>query len=75
MNGTGHPIRVPVIDLAEVSAGGGPHNAGRGTFAEVDGNLQPPPAPRFSRSRALALGPSAPVEDARDILKEWGIKS
>ncbi|MBT5194983.1 MAG: hydantoinase/oxoprolinase family protein [Rhodospirillaceae bacterium] len=23
MNGTGHPIRVPVIDLAEVSAGGG----------------------------------------------------
>ncbi len=23
MNGTGHPVRVPVIDLAEVSAGGG----------------------------------------------------
>src|SRR5262249_58500495 len=23
MNGTGHPIRMPVIDLAEVSAGGG----------------------------------------------------
>ncbi|GIS90004.1 MAG: hypothetical protein CM1200mP20_00450 [Pseudomonadota bacterium] len=23
MTGTGHPIRVPVIDLAEVSAGGG----------------------------------------------------
>ncbi|NIR59772.1 MAG: hydantoinase/oxoprolinase family protein, partial [Gammaproteobacteria bacterium] len=23
MHGTGHPIRVPVIDLAEVSAGGG----------------------------------------------------
>ena len=23
VNGTGHPIRVPVIDLAEVSAGGG----------------------------------------------------
>ena len=23
MQGTGHPIRVPVIDLAEVSAGGG----------------------------------------------------
>ncbi len=23
MNGAGHPIRVPVIDLAEVSAGGG----------------------------------------------------
>ena len=23
MNGTGHPIRVPVVDLAEVSAGGG----------------------------------------------------
>src|ERR1043165_1492312 len=28
MNGTGHPIRVPVIDLAEVSAGGGGAGAG-----------------------------------------------
>src|SRR2546429_5831190 len=30
MTGTGHPIRVPVIDLAEVSAGGG-------SIAWVDG--------------------------------------
>ena len=49
MHGTGHPIRVPVIDLAEVSAGGGtiawidpggalrvgPESAGRGARARV----------------------------------------
>ena len=29
MHGTGHPIRVPVIDLAEVSAGGGFDRLGR----------------------------------------------
>jgi N-methylhydantoinase A len=29
MHGTGHPIRVPVIDLAEVSAGGGSHRLDR----------------------------------------------
>ena len=29
MHGTGHPIRVPVIDLAEVSAGGGIDRLGR----------------------------------------------
>jgi len=48
MNGTGHPIRVPVIDLAEVSAGGG-------SIAWVDraGALRVGP-----RSAGAAPGPS-----------------
>ncbi|MBV9251520.1 MAG: hydantoinase/oxoprolinase family protein [Acetobacteraceae bacterium] len=57
MHGTGHPIRVPVIDLAEVSAGGGsiawidpggalkvgPHSAGAdpGPAAYGAGGMQP----------------------------------
>ncbi len=39
----------PVLSFDEAARH--PHNAARGTFLEVDGNLQPPPAPRFSRSR------------------------
>ncbi len=58
MHGTGHPIRVPVIDLAEVSAGGGsiawvdpggalkvgPHSAGAdpGPAAYGAGGARPP---------------------------------
>ena len=47
MHGTGHPIRVPVIDLAEVSAGGG-------SIAWIDpgGALKVGPAQRRRRSRA-----------------------
>lgn len=46
----------PVLTLAE--APGHPHNKQRGNFIEVDGVLQPAPAPRFSRT---ATGiPSAP---------------
>ena len=46
MHGTGHPIRVPVIDLAEVSAGGG-------SIAWVDpgGSLKVRSAQRRRRSR------------------------
>jgi N-methylhydantoinase A len=48
MNGTGHPIRVPVIDLAEVSAGGG-------SIAWIDpgGSLRVGP-----RSAGAAPGPA-----------------
>jgi alpha-methylacyl-CoA racemase len=37
----------PVLSMAEAPAH--PHNAARGTFAEIDGLIQPAPAPRFSR--------------------------
>ena len=35
----------PVLSLSE--APGDPHNVARGTFVEVDGIVQPAPAPRF----------------------------
>jgi alpha-methylacyl-CoA racemase len=40
----------PVLSLAE--APDHPHNAQRGLFVEVDGRLQPAPAPRLSRTPA-----------------------
>jgi alpha-methylacyl-CoA racemase len=40
----------PVLSMPEAPAH--PHNAARGTFGEVDGVMQPMPAPRFSRTPA-----------------------
>lgn len=40
----------PVLSLSE--APHHPHNVARGTFIEIDGVLQPAPAPRFSRTPA-----------------------
>ena len=61
----------PVLDMAEAPAH--PHNAARGTFIEVEGVIQPAPAPRFSRStpqvRAAASKPGA---DSAAILADWG---
>lgn len=48
----------PVLTLAEAPAH--PHNAARGTFVEVDGKVQPAPAPRFS------VTPAPPVRMNRD---------
>ena len=60
---------VPVLSFEEAARH--PHNAARSTFIEADGELQPSPAPRFSRSET-SLG--APAVDAgKDALKEWGV--
>jgi alpha-methylacyl-CoA racemase len=40
----------PVLSLSEVAAH--PHNAQRGTFADIAGITQPMPAPRFSATPA-----------------------
>jgi len=40
----------PVLSLAEAPSD--PHNAERGTFIEIDGIVQPRPAPRFSATSA-----------------------
>ena len=58
MHGTGHPIRVPVIDLAEVSAGGG-------SIAWVDragacASARRAPAPSPAPSATAAAAPSRP---------------
>lgn len=45
----------PVLDLDEAPRH--PHNAARGSFVEVDGALQPAPAPRFDRTPGAVQGP------------------
>jgi alpha-methylacyl-CoA racemase len=51
-----------------------PHNRARSTFVEVDGVVQPAPAPRFSRTpSAISRPPSPPGADTATGLVEWGI--
>jgi alpha-methylacyl-CoA racemase len=62
----------PVLSLADAPAH--PHNASRGTFAEVGGVVQPAPAPRFSRTPGAIQRPPSPVGgDAEAILADWGL--
>jgi alpha-methylacyl-CoA racemase len=62
----------PVLSWAEAPAH--PHNAARQTFAEVDGVLQPAPAPRFSRTPAAVQAPAcAAGEHTTDVLTELGL--
>jgi alpha-methylacyl-CoA racemase len=61
----------PVLDMAEAPAH--PHNKARGTFIEVDGVIQPAPAPRFSRTAPQAgSAASKPGADSAAILADWG---
>lgn len=59
----------PVLAFGEVQTE--PHITERNTFYEVDGGLQPLPAPRFSRTAPETPRPAAPVTDATAILDEW----
>lgn len=43
--------------LSPVEAAQHPHNVARGTFVEINGSLTPAPAPRFSRTPAMARPP------------------
>jgi alpha-methylacyl-CoA racemase len=62
----------PVLTMAE--APHHPHNVARGSFVEVDGVLQPGPAPRFSRTPAhRPTPPQALGEGTRAGLAAWGI--
>ncbi len=56
----------PILSLAEAPLH--PHNIARGTFIDVDGTLQPAPAPRFSS--APALEPWAACDHTASILEE-----
>jgi len=61
----------PVLTMAEAAAH--PHNQARETFVEVNGMLQPAPAPRFSRTTASVSAPPARAgEHSREILTDWG---
>jgi alpha-methylacyl-CoA racemase len=50
-----------------------PHNVARGTFVEVDGVMQPAPAPRFSRTGAEVSHPARqPGADTAAVLADCG---
>lgn len=62
----------PVLSMGE--APDHPHNVARETFVEVDGRVQPAPAPRFSRTTtAISRGPSRPGEHTDEILRDLGV--
>jgi alpha-methylacyl-CoA racemase len=51
-----------------------PHNRARQTFVEIEGNVQPAPAPRFSRTpSAVRRPPSFPGADTDEGLASWGV--
>jgi alpha-methylacyl-CoA racemase len=51
-----------------------PHNLARDTFVEVEGVVQPAPAPRFSRTpSSISRPPPFPGADTVSGLTEWGI--
>jgi alpha-methylacyl-CoA racemase len=59
----------PVLSLIEAPKH--PHNVARETFVEIDGVIQPAPAPRFSRTKPKVQGPPAGANN--DIaLSAWG---
>jgi len=61
----------PVLSMAEAPEH--PHMAERGTFVEIDGVVQPGPAPRFSRTPGAVQGPVPdPGQHTEDILSDWG---
>ena len=62
----------PVLSLGEAPEH--PHNKERQTFVEVEGVVQPAPAPRFSKTRAAIQRPPPGLgEHTEEVLEEWGI--
>lgn len=60
----------PVLTLAEAPSH--PHNVQRGTFVEVDGVVQPAPAPRFSRTPPGPPRPTAAETDTiEEVVERW----
>jgi len=61
----------PVLSMAEAPEH--PHQQARKGFIEIDGVVQPAPAPRFGRSvGAPPTAPEAPGENADAAMREWG---
>ena len=60
----------PILSMAEAPAH--PHNIARGTFIEVDGTVQPAPAPRYSRTETATPAMLDPEADASGILRDIG---
>jgi alpha-methylacyl-CoA racemase len=64
----------PVLSMAEAPQH--PHMKARGTFVELDGIVQPAPAPRFSRTKPEIRHTAGSVADqADDVLRDWGFSA
>lgn len=60
----------PVLTMLEAPRH--PHLARRGTYVDLDGVLQPAPAPRFSRTPGeIRRAPPAPGEHTDEVIDEW----
>lgn len=67
-----NPCIAPVLSVDEAPAH--PHHVARRAFVEVDGLVQPAPAPRFSRSVATVdRRPPLPGEHTTEALTDWGL--
>ncbi len=63
----------PVLDYMEAQQH--PHNVARNTYIEVDGETQPAPAPKFSRTVSeVQHGAHKAGADRDEVLKDWGVK-
>ncbi|GFN24701.1 MULTISPECIES: CaiB/BaiF CoA transferase family protein [Achromobacter] len=61
----------PVLSIADAPAH--PHNRARGTFIDIDGVVQPAPAPRFGGTPAATPRPPEPVNSRYEqCLRDWG---
>ena len=61
----------PVLSIKEAPQH--PHNVQRGTFVELDGVVQPAPAPRFSATPAsVQRPPSHAGQHTDEVLGDWG---
>lgn len=64
----------PVLSIRE--AADHAHNKARGSFVEVDGIVQPGPAPRFSRTpSSVKYGPPAFGAQTEEALGKWGFSA
>jgi len=64
----------PVLSMDE--APHHPHNSQRNAFLDIEGIVQPAPAPRFSRTPGEVQGPSAqPGQHTDEVLDAWGFSA
>jgi len=64
----------PVLSMAEAALH--PHNTARSTFVEIDGVVQPAPAPRFARMTTSVPQPALwPGEEGEAALADWHMPS
>jgi alpha-methylacyl-CoA racemase len=64
----------PVLSFAE--AADHPHNKARGAYVDIDGIVQPAPAPKFSRTPAsVKHGPPVYGAQTEETLARWGFSS